>query len=487
MTGSLPRVGSPGAIWRALLARDPAAPAVDGVACRLDRRAFEALVVAEVERLRAEDVAARDIVAWLGWNGAGMLAALLACERLGAVLLPLNWRLSGAELLDVLRHAGVATLRATPECEDAARPLRQVLVSGERRRGSAQDGDLLLVYTSGTTGRPKGAMHTAAQVAANAHAAIAVQGFGPQTRVLGVLPMFHVGGLCIQVLPALLAGGVLRLHARFDPQAWIEDVAAWRPTTSLLVPATLRAVVSHPAWPGADLSSLDFVNAGSSVVPLALIEAFHRRGVPVCQVYGSTETGPFSIALRQQDALTRPGSVGTPAPGVAIRLVGPDGRDVAGGDVGEIRVRGDNVMRGYHRDPDNPSFDAGWFHSGDLARRSADGFFEVVGRSKDMIISGGENIYPAEIENLVAQLPQVAECVVVGLPDERWGEVPVLVVVAAPGAAPDEARIRSALEGRLARFKHPREVIVMPDLPRTALGKVRKDALVQRLLDVRQA
>jgi fatty-acyl-CoA synthase len=305
--------------------------------------------------------------------------------------------------------------------------------------------------------------------------------------VLGVLPMFHVGGLCIQVLPALLAGGVLRLHARFDPQAWIEDVAGWRPTTSLLVPATLRAVVALPAWPGADLRSLEFVNAGSSVVPLTLIESLHRRGVPVCQVYGSTETGPFSIALRRDDALAHAGSVGTPAPGVAIRLVDAEGRDVGDGDVGEILVSGDNVMRGYHRDPANPSFRDGWFHSGDLARRGLDGFFEVVGRSKDMIISGGENIYPAEIENLVAELPEVAECVVVGLPDERWGEVPVLVVVAAAGRAPDERRIRDALAGRLARFKHPRDVIVVDDLPRTALGKVRKDALARRLLDLRQA
>ena len=487
MTRPSPRVDGPDAAWRALLAEDPAALAVDGVSDRLDRRGLEAMVVAEAERLQAQGIGPRDVVAWLGWNGSGMLAALLACERLGAVLLPLNWRLSGAELLHVLRHAGVAALRWTPECEDAARPLQAALEAGDRARGSAQDGDLMLVYTSGTTGRPKGAMHTAAQVAANARAAIAVQDFGPSTRVLGVLPMFHVGGLCIQVLPALLAGGVLRLHARFDPQAWIEDVAGWRPTTSLLVPATLRAVVSHPAWPGADLRSLAFVNAGSSVVPLPLIEALHRRGVPVCQVYGSTETGPFSIALRRDDALAHAGSVGTPAPGVAIRLVDAEGRDVGDGDVGEILVRGDNVMRGYHRDPANPSFRDGWFHSGDLARRGPDGFFEVVGRSKDMIISGGENIYPAEIENLVAELPEVAECVVVGLPDERWGEVPVLVVVAAAGRAPDERRIRDALAGRLARFKHPREVVVLDDLPRTALGKVRKDALARRLLDLRQA
>jgi len=278
-----------------------------------------------------------------------------------------------------------------------------------------------------------------------------------------VLPLFHVGGLCIQVLPTLAAGGRVRLHRRFDPGAWLADVQAWRPTTSLLVPATMRAVIEHPDWARTDLSSLAFLSTGSSVVPPALIEAFHARGVPVVQVYGSTETGPV---------------------GVRIRLLDDTGADLPGdepGAVGEIAVAGPNVMRGYHREEAHPSFRDGWFRSGDLARRDAQGRYEVVGRIKDMIISGGENIYPAEIENLLSGLPGLQECAVVGLPDPRWGEVGLLAVVRAPGSSLDEARLRGALEGRIARYKHPKRVVFLDELPKTALGKVQKSALVARL------
>lgn len=493
-------ITSPDAGWRHQLQADPDALAIDDADARLTRRDLEALVVAEQRELQRQGVQGRDIVAWLGLNSPQMLAALLACERIGAVLMPLNWRLGEQELLACLRHAGVACLRVMPQWgalgEALGKALQADQCSGERPpaespwvHGAAEPDDLLLVYTSGTTGQPKGAMHTGAQMAANARAAIQVQALSAQDRVLAVLPMFHVGGLCIQVLPALLAGATLRLHPRFEPAAWLADVAAWQPSTSLMVPATLRAVIEHPHWPNTPLSSLRFVNSGSSVVPLPLIEAFHGRGVPVAQVYGSTETGPFSIASSPDQAMGNPASTGVPAPGVRIRLVDTTGMDVpdgaeGAGQVGEIWVCGDNVMRGYHREPRHADFSEGWFHSGDLARRDAHGWFEVVGRSKDMIISGGENIYPAEIENLVCMLPEVAECAVVGLPDERWGEVPVLAVVLHEGAVWHEASIRELCAERLARYKQPRKLVCLPSLPKTALGKVQKARLADALRDL---
>lgn len=468
--------------WQALVRADPAAPALDLGAQRLSRREFEALIEAELAMLVAEGLGPRDIVAWLGVNTPRMLAMLFACERLGAVFLPLNWRLATAELAAIVAHAGVAAIRGSDEMAAALAAVRAAWAAqGGAARASAEPGDLLLVYTSGTTGTPKGAMHTAAAMAANADAAIATQQLDARTRTLAVLPLFHVGGLCIQTLPTLRVGAVVRLHARFDPGAWIDDVVRWRPTTSLLVPATMRAILDHPAWPDAELSALHFINSGSSVVPLALIEAFHARGVAVAQVYGSTETGPVSIVLHPAQAMAHPGKAGRPAPGVQIRLVDAHADAVADGEVGEILVRGANLMRGYHRAPDHPSFRDGWFHSGDLARRDADGLYEVVGRSKDMIISGGENIYPAEIENLVIGLAGVAECAVVGLPDPRWGEVPVLVLVARAGQSIDTVQVRGAYESQLARFKHPRRIVVLEALPRTALGKVRKAALAAQL------
>jgi len=295
--------------------------------------------------------------------------------------------------------------------------------------------------------------------------------------MLSVLPIFHVGGLCILTLPVLAAGGTVTLHPRFDAGAWLRDVGAARPTVSLLVPATIKAIFDHPGWTGADLSSLRFLNTGSSVIPLAMIAAFHARGVPVSQVYGATETGPVSIVLRPQDGMAKPGSVGKPALHVEVRLTDRAGNPVKPGEVGEIRVRGKNVMRGYWKDPHNPAFVDDWFATGDLAQQDGDGYYTVVGRSKDMIISGGENIYPAELENLLADCPDIVEAAVVGQPDPKWGEVAVAAVVLKPGSALDTAGVLALFDGKLARYKHPRRILFLESLPKTALGKVQKPEL----------
>jgi fatty-acyl-CoA synthase len=285
--------------------------------------------------------------------------------------------------------------------------------------------------------------------------------------VLAVLPLFHVGGLCIQTLPALAAGGVVNLQPRFEPGAWFDAVQSWRPTTTLLVPAVMQALIEHPRWAASDLSSLQFVASGSQIVPRALIDAFHARGVPVAQIYGATETGPVSVVLRPDEALAHPGMAGRPALGVQLRLAAD----------GEICLKAPNLMRGYHRSSE-PGFDAqGWFHTGDLAVQHEGGLLEVVGRSKELIISGGENIHPAEIENLISRHLAVLECAVAGVADARWGEVPVLAVVARPGQLVEGAALLAALDGHLARFKHPRRVVVLPALPKTALGKVQRGAL----------
>lgn len=436
-----------------------------------DRLVPPALADAATEHLQRDGVRAGCIVAWLGHNSWDQLATLVACQRLGAVLLPLNWRLAAPELARIVTHAGASHLLGTPDCEAlATQLLQQARFTGGPADG-VQNGDLLLVYTSGTTGEPKGAMHTVASMQANAAAAIAAQGFDAATRVLSVLPLFHVGGLCIQTIPALAAGGQVLLHPRFEPGAWFDAVEQWKPTTTLLVPAIMRALVEHPRWAQTDLSSLRFVNSGSQIVPRALIDAIQARGIPVAQVYGSTESGPVSIVLKPGDAMARPGMAGEPALGVQVRLA----------DDGEVLLKAPNLMRGYHRSA-TPSFDAdGWFHTGDLARRHADGCYEIVGRSKELIISGGENIHPAEIENLVAALPGVAECAVVGLPDARWGEVPVLAVVPRPGAEPQPEAWLAAIEPQLARFKLPRRVVVVGELPKTALGKVQRAQLAAHL------
>ncbi|SOZ35684.1 class I adenylate-forming enzyme family protein [Cupriavidus neocaledonicus] len=447
-----------------------------------------------------------DRVGTLCLNHELQLVLLFACARVGAMFAPLNYRLAPAELRAIAAHAQLAVLFHDAAHEALAReaggdcrlaPLDRLVEhpapSGVSHAAVPDHAPLLLAYTSGTTGKPKGAVHTQAGLLANARASWWAHGMTAGDHVLSVLPLFHVGGLCIQTLPALLAGARVTLHDRFAPQAWLDAVAGARPSLSLMVPATLRAVLEHPRWADTDLAALRGVMAGSSPIPRAYIEAFHARGVPLGQVYGATETGPVSVVLKLEQAMARPGYAGWPQPEAEVRLAGADGAEVPPGAVGELWVRGANVMAGYWNPPGSGLTDnglpGGWFHSGDLAHRDAEGCIEVVGRSKDMIISGGENIYPAEIENVLVGLPGVQECAVVGVADARWGEVPVAVIVPAPGAPPGALAaepLRELLAARIARFKLPREVVLMDDLPRSALGKVLKPQLRAQLEARRQ-
>jgi fatty-acyl-CoA synthase len=484
--------------------RDPARPEIDMAWRHLTGQTLLARVEQAAHTLwRDHRVLPGQRVAWLGLNHPAQIVLLFALARLGALLVPLNHRLSPAEWASVLMDCTPvllvheASFRAEaralsesfpnapqPLALDAlfdtapAAPASHKTSSGASTGTDSVHNPLLLVYTSGTTGQPKGAVHTQAHLLANMAIAATAQSLRDTDTVLAVLPLFHVGGLCIQTLPALSVGAHVLLHARFDPGAVLACIQSERPTLTLQVPATLQALIAHPNWSATDLSSLRAIWAGSSVLPPALLEAVHARGVPVCNVYGSTETGPFSIALPPEQALTHIGSCGWEAPGVEVVLRDVQGAPVNVGQVGEISVRAPNVVARYW--PDRPAQDdAGFFHTGDLARQADDGSFTVVGRAKDMIISGGENIYPAEIENLLSQHPQVVECAVVGQADVRWGEVVVAAVVwrdPEDGAGWQEA-LQTFMGGRLARYKWPRRWHRLDALPKTALGKVQKPAL----------
>jgi fatty-acyl-CoA synthase len=454
-------------------------------------------VEAATLRLASLGAARGDRIAYLGYNHPEMLSLLFACARLGAIFVPLNFRLARAEHEEILAHADASMLVVDADFLEHAGAIRQKLPmirvialrgapagwfawegpppSGFEPKLPGTDADpVLIVYTSGTTGKPKGAVHTQSALLWNIVNATLFQDMTSRDHVLTVLPMFHVGGLCIQTLPALHAGATVTIHARFDPGLWLEDVAGRRPTLSLLVPATMKALITHPGWATADLASLREIDAGSSTIAESLLAAFHARGIPVAQVYGSTETGPVSIYLRAEDALRKVGSAGKCAMHAEIRLVDADGRDVPPGEVGEIWVRAPNLMSGYWKDPGNPAFQDGWFRSGDLARVDGEGYYWVVGRSKDMIISGGENVYPAELENILADCPDVAEAAVVGVPDPKWGEAVVAAIVRRPGAVLDEAAVMRLFEGRIARYKVPRRVAFVDALPKSAIGKVQK-------------
>jgi fatty-acyl-CoA synthase len=445
-------------------------------------------------------------VAWLGLNHELQLVTLVACARLGLIFMPLNFRLAVAELKMVLQdakpsilihdelHANAVVSLAIDVPQSCHLESLIETASAKNLALPAVDdcADVLLVYTSGTTGLPKGAVHTQAGLLANAKASDEAHAFKPIDIVLSTLPMFHVGGLCIQTLPALLAGVSVHLQPRFDASAWLKSVSqgelVQRPTLSLLVPATMRAVLDHAEWPSVDLQSLRGIMAGSSTLPEAYLEKFHQRGVPVGQIYGTTETGPVSVILKFQDAVQRIGFAGWPHANLELQIRDSEEQVVKSGVTGEVCVRGANVMRGYWLAASQAAGEGlkdGWFHTGDMGYLDANGCLQIVGRNKDMIISGGENIYPAEIENALATFPGLLECAVVGLPDERWGEVPVLALVralTAEGRQLSETAVKAHLEAKIARFKLPRRVVFREELPKSALGKVQKPILQQQLM-----
>ncbi len=439
-------------------------------------------------------VTAGDRVAYLGFNHPLVLELLYACARLGAILVPLNWRLAPLEHREILRDCSPKVLFAGGELGPQAGEIRAGVETvdagaGEiaAARGPAPppakpSAPVLLVYTSGATGRPKGVLLTQEALSWNALNSIAAHDLTNADHVLTVLPMFHVGGLNIHTTPALAAGARVTLHPRFDAEAALRAIAADRPTLLLVVPQVSVAMTSHPAWHSTDLSSLRLVTTGSSIIPAAVIRAWHDRGVPVTQVYGLTESAPVAICLRREDARRKAGSCGKPAIHCEARILDDSDRDVAPGEIGEIVLRGPTLFREYSGDPDatKASFIDGWLRSGDLGHQDGEGFFYVDDRKKDLVISGGENIRPAELENVLAECEAILEAAVVGCAAERWGEVPVAFVVAKTGSTLSRADVLALFDGRLARFKHPRDVVFVDRLPRNVMGKVLKQELRAR-------
>lgn len=441
-----------------------------------------------------------DRIAYLGLNSAEQIVLTFAAARAGLSIVPLNWRLAAPELAFILKDSEAKLLFV----EEAFRDRIQDPIPGLRTYGSnfasgdipsladlmAATGDgalkfeggpkdaLLLCYTSGTTGRPKGAVLTQDAILCNAMNAQHMHDMTANDHVLTVLPMFHVGGLNIQTTPVLHCGGTVTLHARFDPATTLKAIEKLRPTLTVQVPATMEAMIRHPDWEATDLSSLRVVATGSTDVPTDLIEAFHSRDLPVIQIYGSTETAPVAVYQRSDDARSRFGSIGRAGLHTEIRLVDAEGRDVPDGEPGEILVRGRHVATGYWNEPEQTAkaFRDGWFHSGDIAHRDQDGWLWFRDRVKNVIISGGENIYPAEIERVLREVPGIVEVAVVGRPDERWGSAPV-AVVACSDPAMTPACVAAAFEGRLARYKHPKDVFIVEALPRNAMGKVVLDTV----------
>ncbi|MBI3436847.1 MAG: AMP-binding protein [Proteobacteria bacterium] len=403
-----------------------------------------------------------DRIAVLATNHPDYLVLLYACARLGAMLVPLNWRLATAEQLFILRNAGVKVLVVERDLGAIIAPLAQILPrvavvgldfapsSGTSMEVLANDatGDgrhahvdlslpLLIVYTSGTTGYPKGAVLRQEALIWNAVMSQHMHDMTAADHVLTVLPLFHVGGLNIQTTPALQLGATVTLHARFSPGQTLEAIERDRPSLVVLVPATMQAMIEHERWSNCALSGLRAVTTGSTQVPQYLIDAFVGRGIPVLQVYGSTETCPIAVYTRLSGDWLRPGSAGLPGLVCEAKIVDDQGVEQPPGEAGEIVVRGPNLLREYWGDgtATSAALRAGWYHSGDIGRRDQDGYFYVHDRKK-------------------------------------WQEVPLACIVQRAGLAARPEEIESFCLQHLARYKVPREYLFLESLPQTAMGKI---------------
>ncbi|MBO4225651.1 long-chain-fatty-acid--CoA ligase [Bradyrhizobium neotropicale] len=443
-----------------------------------------------------------DRVAVLALNTTDTLEVQFACGRLGAVFLPLNTRLTVPELQFIVGDASPKVMIHDGDLAETALSVAKLCnVSSILRLGPdgsyeasiaaarpietfepvTLDDISTIMYTSGTTGQPKGAIITHGMTFFNCVNLGGLAYISPSSVFLCVLPLFHTGGLNCYTNPVLHAGGTVLIMRAFDPGEALRLISdpPERINAFFGVPAIYQFMAQHPSFASADFGRLIIGGVGGAPMPVPLLKVWEARGVALQQGYGMTETSPAVMALDREDAARKAGSAGKPVLHTEVRIVRPDGTDAAVGELGELWVRGPNITPGYWNRPDAnaSSFTDGWLHTGDATRIDEEGFYYIVDRWKDMYISGGENVYPAEVENVLHQIPAVAEAAVIGIPDEQWGEVGMAIVAVKPGQTLTPEQIHDHCAANLARFKCPRTIEFIDALPRNATGKIHKPTL----------
>jgi long-chain acyl-CoA synthetase len=478
-------------------AENPHSAAVADDKTDLDNAQFLAAVQRAAASLRVHEVSAGDVVAIMLPNTAGFVVSLFAAWRLGATVTPINPSLRPAEVTYQVSDADAKVLivEKTPEY-DAGAPAVGIddLDNGEPGPAAVavapHDGDdtlALLIYTSGTTGRPKGVMLDHANLEAMCNGVIDAFKLTSADHSLLILPLFHVNGIVVGTLSPLLAGGRATVAGRFRPEPFFERIEQTRPTYFSAVPTIYTMLRGLPASVKPDTSSVRFAICGAAPASVELLETFESRyGIPIIEGYGLSE-GSCASTVNPLDGVRKPGTVGLPVPGQTIRIVDTAGRPVPDGQPGEVVIKGPNVMRGYLNRPEETAKTVvdGWLHTGDIGRLDEDGYLVLVDRAKDMLIRGGENIYPREIEAIVHQLPQIAEAAVIGRMHAVYGEEPVLFVSLHPQQTLDTDTIRAHLSDSLSKYKLPVEITIMDDLPKNAVGKIDKPTLRKRLVETR--
>ncbi len=448
--------------------------------------------------LRRTRIGRGDLVATLAGNRVELIEAFYACGRIGAALVPLNWRLAAAELAPILADARPALIlgegRFRRLAEDAARAgggeprwldldLDARLLPTDVRDAPDDvaveaDEPWLILYTSGSTGRPKGAVLPHRQILWNALATTTAWELGSDDIAPVSTPLFHTGGWNVFATPLWERGGRVVLMESFDPRTFLDAMAEERCTVTLTVPTQLVMLVQQPEF-GRELPALKAFMSGGAPLPQALAERVRAAGYRIKEGYGLTECGPNCFATSFEEALRRPGSVGWPIAYLSMRL-DAGGREAEVGEAGELLLRGPQMFAGYLRDPERTAEAVtpdGWLRTGDLARRDAEGAYSICGRRKEMFISGGENVFPGEVEAVLAACPGVAEVCVVGVPDPLWGEVGCAFVVRGAGATLAEADVVAFARSGLAGYKAPKSVVFLETIPRLGSGKADRQAL----------
>ncbi len=473
---------------------------------RISYAALAARVKQVAGGLRDAGVRKGDRVAALLLNCPEVIELLLACNELGAIFLPINFRLSAEEVTFILSDATPEVFAYHPMFESIAIKARSsarvhtwirvgdAAGADERPYSSLFEGQpktllpeelgiddpAMMMYTSGTTGRPKGALLSHGNLLWNdVQVLLSVPAQDDDLNYCAA-PLFHIGGLNVLTGPMIYRGGTTLIDEKFDPKATLETLASEKVTCSFMVPAMWGALAAVPDFDKYDLSALRYAIVGGAPCPLTVLEFYKKRGIRFQEGFGLTETSPIVCLLAAEDGIRKNGSVGHPAAHVQVRIVDAADNDVPEGEPGELIVRAPNVMLGYWNRPKETreALRGGWFHTGDLARRDEEGFLYIVDRKKDMVITGGENVYSAEVEQVLCRHPAVAEVSVIGVPDERWGEAVVAVVAPKSGEkSPTLDELIAFCEDKLAHYKQPRRVENVKALPRNATGKVLKNEL----------
>ena len=456
--------------------------------------------------LRERGVGFGDVVGLLSYNSIEFLATIFAANSLGAVAMPINWRLAAPELRYLLEHSGAkvlvcdealtaladeaitglesapARICVSPDPADGWEPFSSLEAAPIPTRAAVAGDDIhRLMYTSGTTGRPKGVMLTHANLAWKNYAHVTEFGFTSNDIGLACGPLYHVGALDLVTTTMIAVGATTIIHRTFDAALVVDEIERSGITTVWMAPAMLRAVLDQPGIEGRDLSSVRVIIAGGEKLPIPYIERLQRvfPAAWLADAYGLTETVSGDTFLDPDGARTKVGSVGRACLYLELEIWGDDDAPVPAGERGEVVLRGPKVFQGYWNDPDATAaaFRGGWFHTGDIGIKDDDGYVYIVDRLKDMIVSGGENIASSEVERVLYEHPAVGEVAVIGRPDERWGEVPVAVVVLAPGAEATADELIEHCRKQLAKFKVPKDVTFIEALPRNPSGKVLKREL----------